>query len=74
MASCGSKHFFIAEDGTDILHVHSLDGGEVGRHVLGLGPNGFVSGISSSTDGVLHVAISSWLYISSLRAYRVTVD
>jgi hypothetical protein len=76
VAACGSDHIVVAQAATRVLHVHSLDGREVGRHEVGRSGD-WVRGIRCSTDGVLHVATGPYVehetfFITSLFAYKVT--
>jgi hypothetical protein len=88
VTACSSDHIIVAERRARVLHVHSLDGREVGRHeVDGVGRHevdgrsgDWIWGIRCSTDGVLHVATGlpfvrgEDFVITMLTAYKVTAN
>ena len=78
VTACDDEHVIIAEVATDVLHVHSLDGREKGRHEIGLQRGDGIWGVCCSTDGVLYVASGPYVKgdkdsycITSLHAYMV---
>jgi hypothetical protein len=83
VTACGSDAVIVAEAATRVLHVHSLDGREVGRHEVDGRSGDQVRGIRCSTDGVLHVATGQprvegvedeFFLITSLSAYKVLAN